>query len=408
MISTHPQDSLEAGGRDRSNHGASASVAGDGAASADASPKHRAAPRARGAKQQAAALQQTFAAQLSEALGPGITADDAAAAIRACSITRLDQWPVQVLADNTASLWELTNCSSRAGRARAVRTAPELLTLPKDEQREVLLEFGRFFEGDVDGSLLRAAFRNPREALVHPSALQLRAAGQVFRRNPRAVLVHPSALQARFEAAMRALALALATHGTGGLAESTNSIKYMLKQTPGLLRLPEGVLEQRMEAMQQVDMPFIFDSASWMQRMMLKTPQLLLIEPRALFAKFLLMQDGLGKDFFVHELDETIGCLASYSPTRLSRYLFLKRATRLPSAGRRRKRRISASEKGLAAEGVEAAGEGAARDGAASSWCRDDARSGGDSESDNSEGEGQGLADVANDELPQIGSAMWV
>jgi hypothetical protein len=261
----------EAGGSDRSNHGA-ASVAGDGAASADASPKRHAAPRARGAKKQAAPAQQTFAAQLSEALGPGVTAADAAAAVRACSVTRLDQWPVQVLADNAASLWELTECSSRAGRARAVRTAPELLTLSRDAQREVLLEFGRYFKGDDAESLL-----------------QLRAAGQAFRRYPRAALVHSSELQSRCEAATRALARGVAAAGIVGRAESEMLVKYMLLQHPALLGLPVGVLEQRVEALQQMDLhmdrQIRFDSVAWIQRMLLLVPQLLLVEPQTLIAK---------------------------------------------------------------------------------------------------------------------------
>jgi hypothetical protein len=252
----------KADGSDTTNDGA-ASGTGNGAASADASPKRRAAPRARGAKQQAAPLQQTFAAQLSEALGPGITAADAAAAVRACSVTRLDQWPVQALAANAASLWEVTDCSSRTERARVVRTAPELLTLPKDAQREMITELGRFFKGAGEEPFW-----------------QLRAGSEAFRRHPRAALVHPSALQASCEEAVRALARGLAARGAGGRGSSETTIKHMLQQHPALLELPAGVLERRVEALQQLDMPVV-----WMQRMLLTAPQLLLIEPRALIAK---------------------------------------------------------------------------------------------------------------------------
>ncbi|KIZ06407.1 hypothetical protein MNEG_1539 [Monoraphidium neglectum] len=437
----------KADGSDTTNDGAATGTS-DGAASADASPKRRAPPRAPGAKKQVPPGQQTFAAQLSEALGPGITAADAAAAVRTCSVTRLDQWPAQVLAANAASLWELTECSSRTERARAVRTAPELLTLPKGAQREMIMELGRFFN---------TANEEP--------FWQLRAGSEAFRRYPRAALVHPSALQARCEEAVRALARGLAARGAGGRASSERTIKHMLQQHPALLELPEGVLKQRVEALQKLDMPVV-----WMQRMLLTAPQLLLIEPRTLIAKIALLQVGLGGDFLMNLPDPTIGRLAGYSATRLARYPFLKRAKKLPGegarassggsdgapavpawsdarfgkdhpgfaewlasnreqlereyapltfpppAGSRRGRSDSTNGLGVDLEdatGDGSAGEGSAGEGATSSWPaaargREEGGSGDDGESEASEGEGEGSVDVANDELPQIGSAMWV
>jgi hypothetical protein len=175
-----------------------------------------------------------------------------------------------------------------------------------------------------------------------------------------------------------------------------------------------------------------------------------------LHAQVSLLQDGLDKEFLVLTPGDTIRRLAGYTPTRLARFPFLESTDKLLSAcesggelavvalsearfrkdypgfaawvaanrerlelkyaplmfplpraaGSRHNRRGSTSEKGAAGQGE--AGEGAARDGATSSWRRDEAGSGDDGESEESEGEVEGSVDVANDELPQIGSSMWV
>jgi hypothetical protein len=168
--------------------------------------------------------------------------------------------------------------------------------------------------------------------------------------------------------------------------------------------------------------------------------------------------------------DPTIGRLAGYSATRLARYPFLKRAKKLPGEGARSPSggsdgapavpawsdaRFSKDHPGFAAwlaanrqrlereyapltfpppagsrrgrsdntnglgvdledaAGDGSAGEGSAGEGATSSWPaaargREAGGSGDDGESEESESEGEGSVDVANDELPQIGSAMWV